>query len=183
MATLPRNSSRWDKWRVDTACEKADLKIWDYCSDGGDSSALSGQTLLCSGIVFALESEVLGSNLRTDSALQLGMRMLRKNPCCYLCGYIFHHRLWGRNVVMEVILLHFWIRPFCVVVSSSLWNRRSRVRISKMTRHFTTYSLWCNKQVKFHCIDVEILVDDNWSTMKYPPSSYLQCHIVQSQLI
>ena len=42
-----------------------------YCSDGGDSSALSGQTLLCSGIVFALESEDPGSNLGagTDSAL------------------------------------------------------------------------------------------------------------------
>ena len=41
------------------------------CSNGGDSSTLSGQTLLCSGIVFALESEVLGLNLgaRTDSAL------------------------------------------------------------------------------------------------------------------
>ena len=42
-----------------------------YCSDRGDSSALLGQTLLCSGIVFALESEVPASNLRarTDSAL------------------------------------------------------------------------------------------------------------------
>ena len=28
----------------------------------------------------------------------------------------------GRNVVAEVILPHFWVRPFCVVVSSSLWN-------------------------------------------------------------
>ena len=48
------------------------------CSDGGDSSALSGQTLLCSGIVFALESEVLG----------LVMRMLRKNPCRNLFVWI-----------------------------------------------------------------------------------------------
>ena len=42
-----------------------------YCSDGGDFSALLDKILLCSGIVFALESEVLGSNLRakTDSAL------------------------------------------------------------------------------------------------------------------
>ena len=42
-----------------------------YCSDRGDSSALLGQILLCSGIVFALESEVPGSNLgaRSDSAL------------------------------------------------------------------------------------------------------------------
>ena len=49
-----------------------------YCSDGGDSSALSGQTLLCSGIVFALESEVPGSNLEagTDTALQYH---------CYIC--------------------------------------------------------------------------------------------------
>ena len=28
----------------------------------------------------------------------------------------------GRNVVVAVILLHFTVRPFCVVVSSSLWN-------------------------------------------------------------
>ena len=28
----------------------------------------------------------------------------------------------GRNVVVEVILPHFRVRPFCVVVSSSLWN-------------------------------------------------------------
>ena len=28
----------------------------------------------------------------------------------------------GRNVVAEVILPHFWVRPFCVVVSSLLWN-------------------------------------------------------------
>ena len=39
------------------------------CSDGADSSALLVQTLLCSGIVFALELEILGSNLRTDWAL------------------------------------------------------------------------------------------------------------------
>ena len=43
----------------------------------------------------------------------------------------------GMNVVTEVILPHFWVRPFCVVVSSSLWNRRSWVRISELelTRH------------------------------------------------
>ena len=43
----------------------------------------------------------------------------------------------GRNVVMEVILPHFRVRPFCVVVSSSPWNRRSWVRISEpeLTRH------------------------------------------------
>ena len=28
----------------------------------------------------------------------------------------------GRNVVAEVILPHFRVRPFCVVVLSSLWN-------------------------------------------------------------
>ena len=28
----------------------------------------------------------------------------------------------GRNVVAEVILPHFGVRPFCVVVSSLLWN-------------------------------------------------------------
>ena len=49
-----------------------------YSSDGGDSSALSGQTLLCSGIVFALESEVLGSNLGTgtDSPLSTSIPLL-----------------------------------------------------------------------------------------------------------
>ena len=56
------------------------------------------QTLLCSGIVFALESEIPGLNLELEltrhSALQLATRMSRKNPCCNLCGYIFHHRLW-----------------------------------------------------------------------------------------
>ena len=40
-------------------------------------------------------------------------------------------------VVTEVILPHFRVRPFCVVVSSSPWNWRSRVRISglELTRH------------------------------------------------
>ena len=28
----------------------------------------------------------------------------------------------GRNVVAEVILPHFRVRPFCVVVLSSFWN-------------------------------------------------------------
>ena len=32
--------------------------------------------------------------LTPHSALQLATRMSRKNPCCNLCGYIFHHRLW-----------------------------------------------------------------------------------------
>ena len=40
-------------------------------------------------------------------------------------------------VVTEVILPHFRVRPFCVVVSSLLWNRSSRVPISEpeLTRH------------------------------------------------
>ena len=38
---------------------------------------------------------------------------------------------------MEAILPHFWVRPFCVVVWSSLWNQRSRVQISELTQHFS----------------------------------------------
>ena len=43
----------------------------------------------------------------------------------------------GKNVVVEVILLHFRVRPFCVVASSSLWNWRSWVQIlePKLTGH------------------------------------------------
>ena len=49
-----------------------------YCSDGGDSSTLSGQTLLCSGIIFALESEVPGSNrgAGTDSAPHTSLSLM-----------------------------------------------------------------------------------------------------------
>ena len=32
----------------------------------------------------------------------------------------------------EVILLHFWVRPLCVVVSSLLWNQMSQVPISEL---------------------------------------------------
>ena len=39
-----------------------------WYSGGGDASALLGQTLLCIDNIFALELEVLGSNLGTDSA-------------------------------------------------------------------------------------------------------------------
>ena len=57
------------RWNHPT--QVSSLEKGEECSDGGDSSALSGQILLCSGIVFALESEVPCSNLgtRTDSAL------------------------------------------------------------------------------------------------------------------
>ena len=49
------------------------------CSGGGDSSALSGQTLkMCSGIIFVSESRGLRSNLGTDWTRQLVARMLRK---------------------------------------------------------------------------------------------------------
>ena len=62
----PQHCGRWNH-----PTQVSSLKKGEECSDGGDSSALSGQTLLCSGIVFALESEVPGSNLGagTDSAL------------------------------------------------------------------------------------------------------------------
>ena len=61
----PQHCGRWNH-----PTQVSSLQKGEECSDGGDSSALSGQTLLCSGIVFALESEVLGSNLGagTDSA-------------------------------------------------------------------------------------------------------------------
>ena len=51
---------------------------------------------------------------------------------------------WEANVVTEVILPHFRVRPFCVVVSSSPWNRRSRVRISEpeLTRHYNWRRGW-----------------------------------------
>ena len=59
----------------------------------------------------------------------------------------------GRNVVTEVILLHFRVRPFCVVVSSSPWNEMSRVRISEpeLTRHS---ALQNDDVIKCHPIDV-----------------------------
>ena len=43
----------------------------------------------------------------------------------------------GRNVVMEAILPYFGVRPFCIVVSSLLWNWRSWVQILKpeLTQH------------------------------------------------
>ena len=55
----------------------------------------------------------------------------------------------GRNVVMEVILLHFRVRPFCVVVSSSLWNQRSRVRMSEpeLIRHSALQLFGANIQL------------------------------------
>ena len=62
----PQHCGRWNH-----PTQVSSLQKGEECSDGGDSSALSGQTLLCSGIVFALESIVPGSNLGagTDSAL------------------------------------------------------------------------------------------------------------------
>ena len=53
----------------------------------------------------------------------------------------------GSSVVTEVILPHLWVRPFCVVVSSSLWNRRSRVRISEpeLTKHSALHFLSSSK--------------------------------------
>ena len=39
--------------------------------------------------------QILEPELTLHLALQFVMRMSRKNPCCNLCGYIFHHRLWG----------------------------------------------------------------------------------------
>ena len=62
----PQHCGRWNH-----PTQVSSLQKGEECSDRGDSSVLSGQILLCSGIVFALESEVPGSNLgtRTDSAL------------------------------------------------------------------------------------------------------------------
>ena len=62
----PQHCGRWNH-----PTQVSSLQKGEECSDGGDSSALLGQTLLCSGIVFALESEVPGLNLGagTDSAL------------------------------------------------------------------------------------------------------------------
>ena len=52
-------------------------------------------------------------------------------------NFNFKSKFYHDYVVTEVILPHFRVRPFCVVVSSSPWNRRSRVRISEpeLTRH------------------------------------------------
>ena len=63
----PQHCGRWNH-----PTQVSSLQKGEECSDAGDSSALSGQTLLCSGIIFALESEVLGSNLGagTDSCSQ-----------------------------------------------------------------------------------------------------------------
>ena len=62
----PQHCGRWNH-----PTQVSSLQKGEECSDGGDSSALLGQTLLCSGIIFALESEVPGLNLGagTDSAL------------------------------------------------------------------------------------------------------------------
>ena len=62
----PQHCGRWNH-----PTQVSSLQKGEECSDRGDSSALSGQTLLWSGTVFALESEVLGSNLGavTDSTL------------------------------------------------------------------------------------------------------------------
>ena len=70
----PQDCGRWNHPTQVSSLEKG-----VECGDRGDSSALSGQTLLCSGIVFTSESEVPGSNLETDSALQyLQTSMLSK---------------------------------------------------------------------------------------------------------
>ena len=55
----------------------------EECSDRGDSSALSGQTFLCSGIVFGLESEVSGSNLIAGTDPVLHMYVC---ACMYACA-------------------------------------------------------------------------------------------------
>ena len=50
----------------------------------------------------------------------------------------------GKNVVVEVILLHFRVRPFCVVISSSLWNWTAWIWIlePKLTRHSALHYHW-----------------------------------------
>ena len=77
----PQHCGRWNH-----PTQVSSLQKGEECSDGGDSSTLSGQTLLCSGIVFALESEVPGSNLGaiTDSALGTTHAPSRWQRICYL---------------------------------------------------------------------------------------------------
>ena len=182
-------------WRCDVIWFERNVDWHSLCSDGGDSSALSGRTLLCNGIVFALESKVPGLNLGagTDSALStsIGDEDVEKesmlqficvdmyfitdygvfcgiNACLFKRNMIVyrpqHCGRWnhptqvsslqkGRNVVTEVILPHFRVRPFCVVVSSSLWNRRSWVWISEpeLTRHSALHLLHYHRVCQSFC--------------------------------
>ena len=39
------------------------------------------------------------------------------------------------GIVEEVMLPHFWVRPFCVLITFLLWNWRSWVQILVLTRH------------------------------------------------
>ena len=73
----PQHCGRWNH-----PTQVSSLQKGEECSDGGDSSTLSGQTLLCSGIVFALESEVPGSNLGagTDSTLEYCLDLKCSSP-------------------------------------------------------------------------------------------------------
>ena len=55
----PQHCGRWNH-----PTQVSSLQKGEECSGGGDSSALSGQTLLCSGIIFSLESRGPGFESR-----------------------------------------------------------------------------------------------------------------------
>ena len=71
----PQHCGRWNH-----PTHVSSLQKGEECSDGGDSSALWGQTLLYSGIVFTLEWEVPGLNLRAGTDLALGTSMSPSSP-------------------------------------------------------------------------------------------------------
>ena len=73
----PQHCGRWNH-----PTQVSSLQKGEECSDGGDSSALWGQTLLCSGIVFALESEVPGSNLGAGTDSALSTTLIFCEPLC-----------------------------------------------------------------------------------------------------
>ena len=107
----PQHCGRWNH-----PTQVSSLQKGEECSDGGDSSALSGQTLLCSGIVFALESEVPGSNLRagTDSALGTTAISLFSVELLILlwlqafyCNFIMNSILRSSRICLFIIIFCF----------------------------------------------------------------------------
>ena len=75
--------------------------------------------------------------------------------CCYVTRQtLCKHVARGHQcVVTELILSHFWVRPFCVVVSFLLCNWRSHVRISELTGHFN-WPWGCQERIHVAiCVD------------------------------
>ena len=68
VAYRPQHCGSWNH-----PTQVSSLQKGEECSDGGDSSALSGQTLLCSGIAFALELEVPGSRAQRGATAVLSL--------------------------------------------------------------------------------------------------------------